>query len=67
MKVGNKIKTSVGEVILLDVQENYLILFNEKKREFIKATGYKKDNEGKIYWVQGDYYFNFNELIESLN
>jgi len=66
MKAGKKISTSLGEVILLDVQEKYLVLFNEKKGEFIKANGYQKDSDGKIFWNSGEYYSSLNELIKNL-
>ena len=40
MDIGKRINTSLGKVIILDIQEKYLILFNEKNRQFIKANDY---------------------------
>ena len=65
MEVGQRINTGAGEVLILDIQKDYLILFNEENKQFIKANGYDQDN-GKVFWNSGEYYNNFEELIESL-
>jgi|LSQX01.3.fsa_nt_gb YHS domain-containing protein len=64
MKVGTKVKTSLGEVFVLDIQERYLILFNPVKGEFIRANNYKLNNN-KVSWGGGEYYFSLKELIEN--
>ena len=65
MRVGDKVKTGAGEVLVLEIQERYLILFNKEKGEFIKANNYQQDDE-KLFWGQGEYYNSFNKLIENL-
>jgi len=66
MDIGKRINTSLGKVIILDIQEKYLILFNEKNRQFIKANDYKKDNDNKVSWSGGGYYSSLNELIKEI-
>ena len=65
MKIGEKINTSMGEVLILDIQEKYLILFSEERKQFVKANGYKEDY-GNVFWNGGDYYNSLNELIKNL-
>lgn len=65
MEIGKRINTSMGEVLILDVQEKYLILFSEERKQFVKANGYKEDHE-KVFWNGGDYYNSLNELIKNL-
>ena len=65
MEVGQRVNTGAGEVLILDIQKDYLILFNEENKQFIKANGYDQDNE-TVFWNGGEYYNNFEELIESL-
>ena len=65
MEVGQRVNTGAGEVLILDIQKDYLILFNEENKQFIKANGYDQDN-GKVFWNGGEYYNNFEEIIESL-
>lgn len=65
MKIGERINTSLGELLILDIQDNYLILFNEYENKFIKANGYQEDYE-KVFWNNGEYYFTLHELIENL-
>ena len=62
--VGDKIKTDLGEVTVLDIQEKYLILLDEAR--FVKANGYNKNSAGKVYWQGGEYYQTFTELIKSI-
>lgn len=63
MELGKRVITSIGELLVLDIQENYLILFDDIGKQFIKANGYNKD---KYYWNGGEYYNNLTELIKSL-
>ena len=65
MEVGQRVNTGAGEVLILDIQKDYLILSNEENKQFIKANGYDQDNE-TVFWNGGEYYNNFEELIESL-
>ena len=65
MEIGQRVITGAGEVLILDIQKDYLILFNEENNQFIKANGYNKDN-GKVFWNGGGYYNSFEELIENL-
>lgn len=54
------------KILVLDIQDDYLILFNDQRSQFIKANGYKEDYE-KVFWNGGEYYDSLNELIQSLN
>ncbi|MGO1370105.1 hypothetical protein [Senegalia sp. (in: firmicutes)] len=65
MKVGKRVNTGAGEVLILDIQKDYLILFNEENKQFIKANGYDQDDK-MVFWNGGGYYNSFEELIESL-
>lgn len=65
MKIGEKINTSLGEVLVLDVQKDYLILFDILNNRFIKANDWQKDYE-KVFWGAGEYYNNLNELFENI-
>ena len=61
MKIGDFINTSLGKVIVLDIKDKYLILFNQEEGKFIKANNYDiKDN--KVFWQQGEYYSNLDGL-----
>ena len=35
MEVGQRVNTGAGEVLILDIQKDYLILFNEENKQFI--------------------------------
>lgn len=48
MEVGQRVNTGAGEVLILDIQKDYLILFNEENKQFIKANGYDQDNGNSI-------------------
>lgn len=65
MEVGHRVNTGAGEVLILDIQKDYLILFNEENKQFIKVNGYDKNNQ-KIFWKGGEYYNNFEELVKNL-
>lgn len=66
MEIGQRIKTGLGEVLVLDIQDKYLILFDDIGKKFVKANGYDKDSQGKIFWQGGEYYNSFTELVETL-
>ena len=66
MELGKRIDTSMGELLILDIQESYLILFDDAGQKFIKANGYDKDQQGKYYWNGGEYYQNFTDLVAAL-
>lgn len=66
MKIGDRIKTDLGEVLVLDVQKDYLILFSEKEKKFIKANDYDKNSSNKYFWQGGEYYINFDDLVKNL-
>jgi len=67
MKIGDMIyvNDSIGEAVILDIKEEYLILFRLNGGQFIKGNNYqiKDDN---ISWCNGEYYSNLNELIEAI-
>jgi len=65
MKVGEKINTSLGNILVLDVKDNYLILFDEINNKFVKANEWQEDYE-KVFWKQGEYYNSIDELIINL-
>jgi len=67
IEVGEKIyvNDSIGNVIVLDIKEDYLILFRLDAGQFIKANGYKV-RYGKLVWNSGEYYNSLNELIKGL-
>ena len=64
--LGEKIyvNDSIGNVIVLDVQKKYLILFRENNT-FIKANDYFIKNDGLV-WSNGEYYNTFNDLLNNL-
>lgn len=68
MNIGSKIyiNDSIGEVIILDIQEDYLILFRPERGQFIKANGYNKAVGNKLVWNNGEYYNSLKELMESI-
>lgn len=67
MEIGDMIyvNDSIGEAVILDIKEEYLILFRLNGGQFIKGNNYqiKDDN---ISWCNGEYYNNLNELIKGL-
>lgn len=65
MKVGEKVNTNLGKVLVLDIKKDYLILFNESEGKFIKANDWQEDYE-KIFWGQGEYYNNLDDLIKNI-
>lgn len=66
MRAGKRVTTSLGELIVLDVQEEYLVLLNEEDGKFIKANTYYYSGN-KVVWNEGEYYSRLNDLIESVN
>ena len=66
MKIGEKVNTSLGQILVLDVQKDYLILFDNLNNRFVKANNWQEDYE-KVFWNGGEYYDSLNELIDSLN
>lgn len=65
MEVGKRVNTGAGEVLILDIQKDYLILFNQENKQFIKANGYQEDID-KVFWAQGEYYNSFEDLVKNL-
>lgn len=67
LKVGNTIyvNDSIGNAIVLDMKEDYLILFRLDAGQFIKANGYEV-RYGKLVWNSGEYYSSLKELLESI-
>ena len=67
MELGQRINTSLGEVIILDIKRNYLILFRTDVNQFIKANGYNYNtNTNNLSWGGGEYYQNFTDLVAGL-
>ncbi|MGO1581435.1 MAG: hypothetical protein ACTHWZ_08535 [Peptoniphilaceae bacterium] len=66
MQIGQRIKTDLGEVIVLDIKEKYLILFSEKEKKFIKANDYDKNSSNKYFWQGGEYYISLDDLVKNL-
>ena len=66
IEVGEKtyVNDSIGNVIILDVQKKYLILFRENC-SFLKANDYFIKN-GRLVWSNGEYYNTFNDLLNNL-
>lgn len=64
MNAGERIKTGLGEVLILDIKDNYLILFSDLEGKFIKANGWYKMRD-KIIWSSGEYYNSFDDLVDS--
>ncbi len=67
MKIGDIIyvNDSIGNAVILDIQNDYIILFRLSSGQFVKANGYKIDRDN-ISWNSGEYYNNLNELIEAI-
>ena len=63
IEVGEKIyvNDSIGNAIVLDIKDDYLILFRLDAGQFIKANGYEV-KYGKLAWSYGEYYNSFIEL-----
>ena len=66
MKVGQGlyVNDAIGNVRILDIQKEYIILFKENG-QFVKANKYYYENE-KLTWEHGGYYNSLNELISVL-
>ena len=43
MELGKRIETDIGNLLVLDVQDNYLILFDDLENRFVKAINYESD------------------------
>lgn len=69
MYIGQRVMTSLGEVIVLDIKNDYLILMSISKEgsQFIKANIYNQDHDKKVTWNGGEYYSNLDELIKNLD
>ena len=65
LQMGDKVQSSLGEVLILDVQGDYLILFRINGPEFIKANGYEFSNN-KLTWNSGEYYSSLEDLINGI-
>ncbi len=65
MNIGEMINTSMGQLLILDIQKRYLILFDTEGAKFIKANGYEV-KQGKAHWNGGEYYNSLNDLIAGL-
>ena len=67
MNIGDKIyvNDSIGNVIILDLQKNYIILFRLERVQFIKANGYEIKNN-RLIWNDGEYFNSLNELVNAL-
>lgn len=63
LKVGKKyfINDSIGEVVLLYIHSEYLIMLRLETGQFIKANGYE-EVYNKIVWNSGEYFNSFIEL-----
>lgn len=65
MMVGQEVRAGGSKVIVLDIQEKYLILFNEFKRQFIKVNDWHEAYE-IVYWNTKEDYFTLEELIKTI-
>lgn len=63
MLVGDKVFTSAGEALVLDIKEKYLILFRLSGREFVKANNYST-HQGELVWGHGNYYSSLADLMQ---
>ena len=66
MILGDKIKTSMGEAVVLEENKygNYLIILVDNK--IVKANKYFKLDD-KIVWEGGEYYSSFHDYIVSMD
>lgn len=64
--LGDKVKTSMGEAIVLEENTygNYLIILVDDK--IVKANKYFKSDD-KIVWENGEYYSSLHELMVSFS
>lgn len=67
MHIGQVIKTSLGDVTVLEENKigNYLILFTGDK--FIKANRYFETDKGYIAWENGEYYNSLHDFMVALD
>lgn len=66
MSIGEEVRAEGTNILVLDIQKNYLILFNKYKKQFIKANNWKEYYE-IVSWSSCEYYFSLNELIKNIN
>jgi hypothetical protein len=64
LKVGQElyVNESLGDVIIIDVKNDYLILLRKETGQFIKANNYNF-NSYKLSWEHGNYVNNFDDVI----
>lgn len=67
MNIGDKIfvNDAIGEVIVIDIKKDYVILFRHEIGQFVKANKYYYEGE-KLSWEHGAYYNNLDDLIQAL-
>lgn len=65
LAIGKRVQSGPGEVLILDVKKDYLVLAMVGDSKFIIARGYEYEN-GRLYWAQGEYYENLDDLIANL-
>lgn len=69
LNIGDEIcvdnNNNIGYVIILDIQDEYIILFKKDGSKFIKANRYSI-KFGRLVWDSGEYYSTLDELIEGL-
>lgn len=65
MDLGKRIETEIGNLLVLDVQDDYLILFDDLENRFVKAINYESDYL-KTYWEEVKYFNNLTDLIKNL-
>ena len=64
INIGKKIYVNdcIGEVMILDMSKDYLILFNPDTKKFIRVTGYEV--QYRLVWDGEEYYNSLEELIK---
>lgn len=67
LQVGKRvyINDSIGEVIILSVKDDYLILCRLDSGRIVKANTYYLEGN-KIVWEHGEYFNNLDDYIVSL-
>lgn len=64
-KVFNK--GSLGKLLILDIQDDYLVVASLNKSKFIICNNYFTNmTNGKLDWMNGAYFDNFVDLTNAL-
>lgn len=56
---------TLGEVVILDIEKDYLVLAVLDKNKFVVCNSYWIDVSG-LCWLNGNYYSSFKDLVKGL-